>query len=114
MPAVCNFDRLRTISMGDDEFAGELVRVFLDDSVLQLERLRVAVERTDWAEAAEVGHRLKGAAGNIGADALAEVCRDLETASKEGSAELLGGGLLLIDRELARARALFQQELGIG
>lgn len=114
MPSVCNFERLRDITMGDDEFAGELVRVFLDDSAAQLERLRVAVERADCGEAAEVAHRLKGAGGNVGAEVLAEVCRVLEASSRQGSTAGLSEGLLAIDRELARARALFQAELGVG
>ena len=114
MPDVCNLDRLRNISMGDDEFAGELVRVFLDDSVIQLERLRVAVESSDCSEVAEAAHRLKGAGGNVGAEILAEVCHDVEVAGRSGSVEALGKGLEAIDRELNRARAVFESELGVG
>ena len=114
MPEVCNFERLRHVSMGDDEFAQELVQVFLDDAAVQLERLRVAVEQADCNEAAEVAHRLKGAGGNVGAEILSEVCRKLETAGRGGETGALEGGLADIDRELAKARERFQAELGVG
>ena len=100
--------------MGDEKFAGELVRVFLDDSVVQLERLRVAVELANGQEAAEVAHRLKGAGGNVGAEILAQVCKELESSAKTGGPEILARGLAEIDRELTRARAMFEEELGVG
>ena len=113
MTDVCNFDRLRTVSMGDDEFAGELVRVFLDDATVQLERLRLAVERGDCREASEVAHRLKGAGGNVGAEVFAKACSSLEVAGRDGKTSALEGGFRDVDRELARARERFQAELGV-
>lgn len=114
MAEVCNFERLRKISMGDEEFAGELVQVFLDDAAVQLERLRAAVERADCGEAAEAAHRLKGAGGNVGAELVAEVCHELEAAGRGGSVESLATGLANLDRELARARSEFGAKLGVG
>lgn len=114
MPEVCNFERLRKISMGDVEFAGELVRTFLDDAVIQMERLRAAVQNADCGEAAAVAHRLKGAGGNVGAEILAEVCHEVEAAGRGGSVESLSEGLASIDRELTRARDLFESQLGVG
>lgn len=111
MPQVCNFERLRKISMDDREFAGELVRVFLEDAAAQVERLRAAVERADCVETAEAAHRLKGSGGNVGAEVLAEACSGLETAGRAGRVEELSAGLAAIDRELGRARDLFESEL---
>jgi HPt (histidine-containing phosphotransfer) domain-containing protein len=113
MPVVCNFERLRDISMGDDEFAGELVRIFLDDTAVQIERLRAAVESADCNEAAEAAHRMKGAGGNVGAEIFAAACGEIETAGRTGRADALCGGLAGAQRELARARELFESELGV-
>lgn len=110
MPEVCNLERLREISMGDEEFAGELVRIFLDDAAVQLERLRAAVERADCLETAEAAHRLKGSGGNVGADVLAEACQRLEAAGQAGRVDSFPAGLAEIARELHRARALFESE----
>ncbi len=113
MPDICNFERLRAISMGDDEFAEELTRVFLEDASLQLERLRAAVAAADCNETAEAAHRLKGAGGNVGAEILAEACRCLEEAGRSGVENALQGGFDEVERELAKAREVFRTELGV-
>jgi HPt (histidine-containing phosphotransfer) domain-containing protein len=99
--------------MGDDEFAEDLVRIFLDDAAAQLERLRAAVERGDRGEVAEAAHRMKGAGGNVGAEALAEVCHALEAAARRPDSRFLPEGFANVDRELARARALLESELRV-
>jgi len=42
-----NVERLRDVSMEDNEFMIELVDLFLDDMPEQLDRLRKAVEQAD-------------------------------------------------------------------
>jgi HPt (histidine-containing phosphotransfer) domain-containing protein len=113
MPRVCNVERLKDISMGDDEFAGELVRVFLEDSADQLEKLRVAIERTDCQAAAEVAHRLKGSGANVGAEVLAEACQRLETAARARAVEGLAQRAACVDEEFERARSAFESELRV-
>ncbi len=73
-----NLDRLREATLNDEEFMDELIDVFLDDSPNQLDALRQAVESSQVGQAAEVAHRLKGASGNMGADSLCALCRQLE------------------------------------
>jgi HPt (histidine-containing phosphotransfer) domain-containing protein len=113
MPEVCNFKRLKDISMGDDAFAEELVRVFLEDAASQLERLRAAVERSDCRETAETAHRMRGAGGNVGAEVLAQVCNELESAARNSVTDDLAGAFANVDRELERARTAFESELGV-
>ena len=113
MSRVCNLDRLKAISLGDDEFAEELVRVFLDDAAEQIENLREAVRSGDCVAASEAAHRLKGAGGNVGAELFAQACQRLETAARDQAADALAPVFRDVDRELARVRSTFEAELGV-
>ena len=73
-----NLDRIREATLNDEEFIGELIDLFLEDSPNQLDALRQAVESSHVEHAAEAAHRLKGASGNMGADSLSALCRQLE------------------------------------
>ena len=97
MPASINLERLESISFGDAAFSAELVAVFLDDSPEQVRRLAEAVARTDAREVTSAAHRLKGAAANLGADRLAELCRELEAIGREGRAAEFAGRLGVIE-----------------
>jgi HPt (histidine-containing phosphotransfer) domain-containing protein len=101
---------LKDISMDDQDFAHELVRIFLEDSAIQLQRLRAAVDRADCREVAEVAHRLKGAAGNVGAEILAETCAALESAARRLEPACFLDGFAGVNEELAKARALLERE----
>ena len=114
MALVCNFDRLKAISMGDEEFAEELVRVFLDDAADQIEKLRLAVEQSDYGAVSQAAHRLKGAGGNVGADVFAEVCQQMESAAQKNASCELAPVFADVDRELARARSVFESEMKLG
>ena len=78
-----NIDRIREATMNDEEFIGELIDVFLDDSPNQLDALRRAVESRRGTLAAEATHRLKGASGNMGAESLSGLCRRRERGRRE-------------------------------
>ena len=107
MAQICNFERLDAISMGDQEFADELVRVFLDDAGDQIERLRLAVESADAHSVAQIAHRLKGAAGNVGAETMAEACRMLERAAYDPASPALSPHYGEVRRQLERTRSGF-------
>lgn len=111
MALVCNFDRLKAISLGDDEFAEELVRLFLDDAADQIEKLRAAVQQSDYHAAKEAAHRLKGAGGNVGAEVFSAVCQRLESAAREHAASDLAPVFAEVDRELARVRIELESEM---
>ena len=84
--------RLRE-SVGE-EFLGELVDAFLDDSPAQLTAMRGAFERGDAEEARRAAHTLKSSGATFGAEGFSELCRQLEGKAKAGlladSAELVG------------------------
>ena len=64
--------------------AQKLVKLFYkscDESITELQNL---LEDGDATEAGNCAHKIKGMAGNVGADALAEVCQIIETSGKTG------------------------------
>jgi histidine phosphotransfer protein HptB len=99
-----NLRRFREVSMGDEEFMGELIDIYLEDMPLQLEALRVAVQSQDAAAAAATAHRLKGASGNMGADSLSALCHDLEISSRDNKLDQLPNLLEAIGTESGHVR----------
>jgi HPt (histidine-containing phosphotransfer) domain-containing protein len=64
--------------IGEPDFVTELIDLFLDDTEVQLESLRVAVSKNDVPEVRRLAHLVKGSSGNIGATGLAELCHEIE------------------------------------
>jgi len=64
---------------GEPDFVTELIDLFLNDTGVQLEFLRVAVSKNDVPEVRRLAHLVKGSSGNIGAGGMAELCQEMET-----------------------------------
>ena len=99
-----NLDHIREATLNDEEFIGELIDVFLEDSPKQLDALRQAVESSHVGHAAEVAHRLKGASGNMGADSLSALCRQLEECGRGQELEPMRPLVEQADQEFVRVK----------
>ena len=99
-----NLDHIRETTLNDEEFIGELIDIFLDDSPNQLDALRQAVESSQVGHAAEVAHRLKGASGNMGAESLAALCRQLEECGRGQELEPMRPLVEQVDQEFVRVK----------
>ena len=80
MATLLDFQRLATFTDGDPGLEAELLELFVATAAGYLDELREAVNDTDsragrWQATA---HSLKGAAGNIGAVAMAELAAAAE------------------------------------
>jgi len=81
MTTLVDFDRLRSFTEDDRALEAELVALFLATAEGYLERLGAALhDAAGWRAAA---HSLKGAAGNIGAVAMADLAAAAEQASPD-------------------------------
>ena len=85
-PQRVNMDRLRQVSLDDDEFLLELLETYLEDADQQREGLAAAASEADPEMLAERAHRIKGGASNLGAESLAQLCEELEGFAKLGQA----------------------------
>jgi PAS domain S-box-containing protein len=83
------FDKAGFLSraMDDAELAALLVQTFLADAPVQMEALSTALESGETRQAEKLAHRLRGAAANMGGEALRETARMLEEAGKAGNLE---------------------------
>lgn len=81
-----NLEQLREMGMGDAEFIRELADMMVDDSRTRLENMKQAHQQQDWQALGKEAHSLKGAALNVGAEVLAEMCAEAEkTARYDGN-----------------------------
>jgi len=94
---------------GDDaEFARELAATFLDSAPGTLAGIAGAVIGGDAGRLTAEAHGLKGACLTLGADELAEACRELEDLGRRGEARAAAGALRRAERAWRRARATLE------
>ncbi|MEO8571534.1 MAG: Hpt domain-containing protein [Chloroflexota bacterium] len=78
-------ERLLEITGGDVAFVDELVDTYLDDAVIQLAAMVEAAAAGDPRALVRPAHSLKSSSDNVGAVALANLCRTLESEAREGA-----------------------------
>ena len=69
---------------GEPDVLVEILTVFLADVPQRIDQLKNAWRDGKAAEVQRAAHSLKGSSGNIGADALYEVCKQIDERSKAG------------------------------
>lgn len=94
----------------DTEFP-TLVQTFIQDSAVRVADLRDAFARGHQDDVRKAAHSLKGASANLGLLVLAEECRELEEAARDGRLEGGAGRVEAIVREQARAVSLLRERL---
>jgi len=75
---------------GDDSLIVELIDVFKTATETDLQQMRAALAAGDVQKLRANAHRVKGSAKQVGAEALAEVCQELELASNLTPVSRLG------------------------
>jgi HPt (histidine-containing phosphotransfer) domain-containing protein len=107
-------DRLRQLTApGEPDVLVAVLHLFLQEVPRRLATLRAAWAAGDAAEVLKVAHSLKGSAGNVGAQALFSVCRQLDDAGRTGG--LTGAQPLVdaLDVEYARVEVEIRRVIGV-
>ncbi|MBI1905571.1 MAG: EAL domain-containing protein [Rhodocyclales bacterium] len=81
------FNRIRDV-LGDD--IGDAIRPFLEDIPRHLIELDAAAAESNVELLRQIGHAIKGAAGNLGANGVAGAARELESQAEIGALERVG------------------------
>lgn len=102
------FEELREIL--DTEFP-TLINTFIQDSGLRLRELVEAFQRGQLDGVRKAAHSLKGASANLGLLRLAEECRLLEEAARDGCLGSDPATVAAVTREQARAVEILQGRL---
>jgi HPt (histidine-containing phosphotransfer) domain-containing protein len=98
--------QIRALSeQGGDALVRKVVRAYVGDVPQHLCTLRAAVGGQDAETVRRVAHSLKSASANVGADALAHLCKDLE---QMGRAACVSGGAHLLANMEQEFRAVQQ------
>jgi PAS domain S-box-containing protein len=74
--------------MGDAEMAQTVIEVFLDDIPKQIESLKASLADDDAETIERIVHSIKGAAANVGGEALREIAAHIEKACKNGNVDV--------------------------
>jgi HPt (histidine-containing phosphotransfer) domain-containing protein len=75
---------LRASVGGDEDFVRDLIGTFLAEEPANLDLVAAAAARTDAEAIIRPAHTLKSSAAAIGAARLSAICRQIETAGREG------------------------------
>ena len=104
--------RLLEMTGGDPEFLDELVSTYLADVGVQLAAMLAAAETGSAEAMVRPAHSLKGNSASMGAERLAEMCRQLESDGRSGTVDRALERVLaaasefeLVKADLARLRA---------
>lgn len=109
-PAV--IENLRQLTPpGEPDVLAEVLQLFLREVPRRIARLRVAWAAGDRAELYRAAHSLKGSAGNIGAQSLFEVCRQLDDQARAGDLTEAQPLVDALDAEFARVEVAIRQLL---
>ncbi len=111
--AIPVFDRqaLLTRLMDDEELAGRIIAVFLEDVPKRILALRGHLDRGDTAAAGGQAHAIKGAAANVGGLALSAVASEMEEAGKTGRANELPSLLPEMERQFALLKKRMEEHV---
>jgi HPt (histidine-containing phosphotransfer) domain-containing protein len=86
----------------DPEFLGSLVDTFLRDCTAYMDDIRTAVEEDDAEALRREAHGLKGASGNMQAEATEVAARRLEDIGRSGDLEQAPEALRELEEEVDR------------
>lgn len=75
---------------GEPDVLGEVLKLFLEEVPPRIARLRNAWAANNIEDMHRAAHSLKGSAGNIGAHAMFDVCKQLDGISKSGDLTAAG------------------------
>jgi HPt (histidine-containing phosphotransfer) domain-containing protein len=78
---------LRDSVAGDDAFVRDLVATYLDEGPGYIAAMEAAVAAGDAAAIVRPAHTLKSSSASLGAMRLAQLCREIEFAGRDGSLE---------------------------
>jgi HPt (histidine-containing phosphotransfer) domain-containing protein len=108
-------DGLRNLTPpGEPDVLGEVLQMFLTEVPPRIVRLRIALAAGNIEEVHRAAHSLKGSAGNIGAQALHAVCKQLDEQGRSG--DLSGAGHLIerLGTEFARVETEIRRLMDSG
>ncbi len=100
---MATFDELK--QMSGEDFIGELIDTFLEDSPKLIAEMKTALKNDDADAFRRAAHSLKSNSATFGATHLSDLSRELEMLGKEKRLSEAGPRLPAVEQALAQASA---------
>jgi HPt (histidine-containing phosphotransfer) domain-containing protein len=116
-PAPANWDINELLERldGDQEFLRELLRIFCEDSAVNLQKARDALQTQDMPELTRSAHTMKGMLKNLSMNAAGEIAYALELAAREEKIEQAAAYLEQLEAAVAELLPAVNAQLaGVG
>ena len=113
-PQVFNRMAFMERMLQDESFARKMLGTFLQDLPDQIEQLLAHVAAGALSSAGPQAHKIKGAAANMGAEALAALMSDLEPACLADDRAAIARLMAEVDQQVVRLTAVLERELAGG
>lgn len=101
--------QLRDLSGGDADFEQELLQIYLQDSLQQLQILKQAATAIDLPRVREIAHHIKGASANVGAVSVSAAAAMVENAAKESKPDEIATPLSQLSQQLDALQGEMEQ-----
>jgi HPt (histidine-containing phosphotransfer) domain-containing protein len=99
-PEAIDWQQLRQLSEGNEEFERELLHIFVTETRSLLQQAQQAILRNDAPPLSHIAHQIKGGSGNIGMHEIVRVARELEQSAQTEDWESAANQLAQIRRSL--------------
>jgi two-component system sensor histidine kinase/response regulator len=98
-------DHIRALSKDrGDALVHKVIHAFVDDTPLHLRTLRQAIVGADPNNMRKAAHSLKSSSANVGADHLAQLCKEMEHLGRTDTTEGASGILTTMEQEFQAVR----------
>lgn len=77
--ALCNLSRLEEVAMGNKEFMGEIISIFLEQVPPELAKIQDAIHQKDFKEIKNLAHKLKSTVAMVGAEEMRIRLKEIES-----------------------------------
>jgi len=107
------FDKLSLLDrlMNDDQLARVIITGFLHDIPIQIELLKNYLQASDITGAVRQAHNIKGAAANVGGEALRAVAMEMEKHGKSGNLGAIQKNIGRLEFQFEKLKGVMQKEI---
>ncbi len=102
--SVLDRERLRAVTLDDEELMRDLVSALIEDSTRQMQLLADAIREQDSQATIRLAHYSKGACANVGANAAAATLEEIERQAGLRRFDRCDASLGALSHELDRLR----------
>ena len=95
--------------MGDTKLAKRVILSFLDDMPRQISALIKFIDQKNTGYAVKQGHQIKGAAGNVGGNALRKIASKIEKAGKAGDLNKIASLVLQLEKSFDQLKKTMEE-----